>query len=322
LSAQSRFVGIDVSKARLDVAVRPTGETFSVSNDEAGIARLMSRLQEAPVELVVLEATGRLEGAVVGALAEAGMPVAVVNPRQVRDFARSTGRLAKTDSLDARVLAHFAQAVHPEVRPVPEPELQLLGALLARRRQLVEMLVAEKNRLARAELSVRGSLRSHIAYLESELDRLDGDLSTKLKDSPVWREKDDLLKGVPGVGQVLSITLLAELPELGTLDRRRIATLVGVAPLNADSGAHKGKRMIWGGRAQVRSALYMATMAATRHNPVIRGFYQRLLAASKPKKVALVACMRKLLTILNAMLRHHASWNGPLGKEELARTVA
>ena len=322
MSAQSRFVGIDVSKARLDVAVRPTGETFSVSNDEAGIARLMSRLQEAPVELVVLEATGRLEGAVVGALAEAGMPVAVVNPRQVRDFARSTGRLAKTDSLDARVLAHFAQAVHPEVRPVPEPELQLLGALLARRRQLVEMLVAEKNRLARAELSVRGSLRSHIAYLESELDRLDGDLSTKLKDSPVWREKDDLLKGVPGVGQVLSITLLAELPELGTLDRRRIATLVGVAPLNADSGAHKGKRMIWGGRAQVRSALYMATMAATRHNPVIRGFYQRLLAASKPKKVALVACMRKLLTILNAMLRHHASWNGPLGKEELARTVA
>jgi transposase len=322
LSDRSRFVGIDVSKAHLDVAVRPSGEAYGVSNDEAGISRLVARLKEDSPELVVLEATGKLEGAAVGALAQAGIPVAVVNPRQVREFARSTGHLAKTDSLDARVLAHFAEGIHPEPRPIPEEHVQLLGTLLARRRQLVEMLVAEKNRLARAELAITGSLRSHIAYLESELNRLDRDLADRLKASPIWREKDDLLQGVPGVGQVLSITLLAELPELGTLDRRKIATLTGVAPLNRDSGEMKGKRMIWGGRAQVRRALYMAALSATRYNPVIKRFYHRMLDLHKPKKVALVACMHKLLTILNAMLKHGTPWNGCLGDRELARAVA
>lgn len=321
MSAQSSFVGIDVSKARLDVAVRPTGEQWSVSNDEAGIARLLARLQECVPELVVLEATGRLEAAVVAALGEAAIPVAVVNPRQVRDFARSTGKLAKTDGIDAKVLAHFAQAVHPEPRPLPEGEIEILGALLARRRQLVEMLTAEKNRLARAERPIKESLRSHISYLEVELGRLDDDLTSMLKESPIWREKDDLLKGVPGVGSVLSVTLLAELPELGTLDRRKIATLVGVAPLNSDSGERRGKRMIWGGRAPVRTALYMSALSATRYNPVIREFYHRLLGAHKPKKLALIACMRKLLVILNAMLKHHTVWNQALREEQLARCV-
>jgi transposase len=318
LSDRSRFVGIDVSKARLDVAVRPIGEAWSVSNDEAGIDRLLARLGEDRPELVVLEATGRLEAAVVAALVKASIPVAVVNPRQVRDFARSTGRLAKTDGIDARVLAHFAEAVHPEPRPISQGEAELLGTLLARRRQLVEMLVAEKNRLARAEAAVRDDLKDHIGYLKDKLDRIDGDLTRMLRESPVWREKDDLLRGVPGVGHVVSLTLLAELPELGTLDRRHVATLAGVAPLNSDSGEHKGKRMIWGGRAPVRAALYMAV----RYNPVIKELYQRLLGAHKPKKVALVACMRKLLTILNAMLKRHSAWNQDLGRGGLARCVA
>lgn len=308
MAAVSRFVGIDVSKSRLDVTVRPAGEAWSVSNDEAGIARLLDRLKENPPELVVLEATGRLEAAIVGVLADAGMPVAVVNPRQVRDFARSTGKLAKTDSIDSKVLAHFAEVIHPEPRPVPQGEAELLSALLARRRQLIQMLTAEKNRLERAEPAVRVDLKDHIGYLEKRLDRLDDDLTGMLKDSPVWREKDDLLKGVPGVGPVLSITLLAELPELGTLDRRQAACLAGVAPLNWDSGKRTGKRMIWGGRAEVRTALYMAVLSATRYNPVIRDFYHRLLALHKPKKVALVACMRKLLVILNALLKHHTPW--------------
>lgn len=321
MSEQPRFVGIDVSKARLDVAVRPSGEAFSVSNDEAGIGRLLARLVELEPELVVLEATGRLEAVVVGALARASIPLAVVNPRQVRDFARSTGRLAKTDKLDARILAHFAQGVHPEARPISEGEAEVLGDLLARRRQLMDMLVAEKNRLSRAGAPIKDGLKAHIRYLETELGRLDDDLARMLKDSPVWREKDDLLKGVPGVGGVLAVTLLAELPELGTLDRRKIATLVGVAPLNSDSGERKGKRMIRGGRGAVRAALYMAVLSAVRYNPVIKEFYLRLLAAHKPKKVALVACMHKLLTILNAMMRHGTPWNQHLSAG-LARCVA
>lgn len=309
MSAPSCFVGIDVSKTRLDVAVRPTNESWSVSNDELGIAHLLGRLKESPIELVVLEATGRLEAAVVGALADAGIPVAVVNPRQVRNFARGAGKLAKTDSIDSKVLALFAEVIHPEPRPISQGEAELLGALLARRRQLVGMLTAEKNRLDRAESAVRTDLRDHIKYLETRLDKLDDDLTGMLKASPVWREKDDLLKGVPGVGPVLSITLLAELPELGSLDRRQAASLAGVAPLNWDSGGMRGKRMIWGGRAEVRTALYMAVLSAIRYNPVIKDFYHRLLGANKPKKVALVACMHKLLTILNAMLKHRRPWN-------------
>lgn len=319
MSASSRFVGIDVSKARLDVAVRPSGDAWSVSNDEAGIARLLDRLKESPPELVVLEATGHLEAAVVGALADAAIPVAVVNPRQVRSFARGAGKLAKTDTIDSKVLAHFAEAIRPEPRGVSRGEAELLGALLARRRQLVQMLTAEKNRLERAEPQVRADLKDHIRYLERGLERLDDDLTGMLRDSPIWREKDDLLKGVPGVGHVLSITLLAELPELGTLDRRQAASLVGVAPLNWDSGGMRGKRMIWGGRADVRTALYMGVLSAVRYNPVIKGFYHRLLALHKPKKVALVACMRKLLVILNAMLKHRAPWNQDHCRTALAR---
>ncbi len=316
--SQSVFVGIDVSKARLDVALRPTGETWSVTNNEAGIAELVRRLKQARVELVVLEATGRLEVDAVAALAQKSIPVAVINPRQVRDFARSLGRLAKTDGIDAEVLAHFAQAVQPEPRPISTAESELLGALLARRRQLIEMLVAEKNRLTMAPSAVRERLKAHIRYLQSELEGLDDDLSQLLKDSPVWREKDDLLRGVPGIGPVVSMTLLAELPELGTLDRRKIASLAGVAPFNCDSGQRKGKRATWGGRAPVKTALYMSVLSATRYNPTIKQFYQRLLDQGKPRKLALVACMRKLLTILNSMLKRHTNWDG----NRLARCVA
>jgi len=244
----------------------------------------------------------------VAALAAASLPVVVVNPRQVRDFARATGRLAKTDSLDAQVLAHFAEAVRPEVRSLRDADAQALISLVTRRYQVIAMLVAEKNRLGTALASVRPRIQAHIAWLEEELKTLDGDLSNTLRQSPLWREKDNLLRTVPGVGQQLSLTLLAYLPELGTLDRRRIAALVGVAPFNRDSGTLRGKRTVWGGRARIRAALYMGTLVASRHNPTIRAFYQRLLTAGKPKKLALTACMRKLLSILNAMLKHHSHW--------------
>lgn len=306
---EPRFVGIDVSKSRLDVAIRPDAAQFSASNDEPGIAQLISRLEELPVELVVLEATGKLEITVVAALAEAEIPVAVINPRQVRDFAKATGRLAKTDSVDAKVLAHFAEAVRPEPRPIPDEQARTLSDLLARRRQIVEMIVAERNRLSRAHRLVAERIKAHIEWLKGELNDVDGGLAGMIRESPVWREKEDLLKSVPGVGKVVSFTLLADLPELGALDRREIAGLVGVAPLNCDSGLHQGKKVIWGGRAPVRAALYMGTLVATRHNPAIRQFYQRLLGAGKPKKVALTACMRKLLGILNAMARHGLRWN-------------
>jgi len=313
---EPRFVGIDVSKSRLDVAIRPGGVLFATSNDEAGIIHLISRLQEAPVDLIVLEATGGLEVPVVAALAQAQLPVAVVNPRQARDFAKATGKLAKTDTLDAKVLAHFAEAVRPEPRPILEEDAQALADLLARRRQIVEMLVAERNRLSRARKPVAERIKAHIQWLKSELDDVDSYLAGMIRESPLWREKENLLKSVPGVGRVISFTLLAELPELGTLDRREIAALVGVAPLNCDSGLHQGKKVIWGGRAPIRAALYMGTLVAARFNPAIRLFYQRLIQAGKPKKVALTACMRKLLTILNAMVRHGASWN-PTPYEQL-----
>ena len=308
LSASSVFVGIDVSKSRLDVAIHPGGEQFSTGNDEAGLARLVERLAGQAIACIVLEATGGLELPAVGALIQAGLPVVAVNPRQVRHFAKAMGRLAKTDQIDARVLAHFAEAAKPQIRPVPDEATLALSDLLARRRQVIEMLTAERNRLIRSKGSVREHIASHIRFLEEEADRLDHELAHLLKESPVWQEKDDLLKSVPGVGPVLSTTLLAELPELGSLDRKKIASLAGLAPFNCDSGLLKGKRMIYGGRAPVRTALYMATLVATRHNPVIRECYGRLIGAGKAPKVALVACMRKLLVILNAMVREGIPW--------------
>jgi transposase len=302
------WVGIDVSKARLDVAVKPLKQHWSETNDPEGITQLISKLTAVHPELVVMEATGGHEALAAACLAQAHLPVAVVNARQVRDFARAQGRLAKTDRIDCGVIADFGAAIRPEVRALPDEQAQQLQATLARRRQIIDMLVAEKNRLPLTHTHIQPRLKEHIAWLEEELASLDEQLRTLLKQSPLWREKDKLLRSVPGVGPVLSTTLLAELSELGKLDRKRIAALVGVAPYNCDSGKLKGKRKIWGGRASVRTVLYMATLSAKRHNPVIRAFYERLIAAGKLKKVALVACMRKLLTILNSMIRHNRAW--------------
>jgi len=302
------YVGIDVARDTLAVALAPGGETWAGTNDEAGRVALVARLRDAAPALVVLEATGGLEAALVAELAEAGLPVVVANPRQVRDFARALGRLAKTDAIDAAVLALFAERVRPAARPLPDAGTRALGALLARRRQLVEMLAAEQQRLSRAAPEVAPGVRAHVAWLKKRLAGLDAELRRAVEASPAWRARDDLLRGVPGVGPVLSLTLLAELPELGALSRKQIAALVGVAPLNRDSGTLRGRRLIWGGRARVRTTLYLAAMCAARFNPTIRAFYQRLRAAGKPPKVAQVACARKLLTILNAMARSHAPW--------------
>ena len=305
MEGEPRYVGIDVSKAQADVAVRPTGQIWATPYNETGVGELVSQLVDLGPAMVLLEATGGLELPLVAALAAAALPVVVVNPRQVRDFARATGTLAKTDSLDAAVLAHFADAVRPSVRPLRDAETQVLNSLTARRHQVLTMLVSEKNRLGTATSAVRPRIEAHIAWLEQELNDLDEGLRQTLRRSPVWREKDDLLRTVPGVGEQVSLTLLAHLPELGTLDRR---ALVGVAPFNRDSGTLRGKRAVWGGRARVRATLYMGAMVASRHNPVIRDFYRKLLAAGKPQKVALVACMRKLLVILNSMLKHGCPW--------------
>jgi transposase len=302
------FVGIDVSKDRLDVAVRPSGEEFSATNDEAGIADLVSRMGALKPALVALEATGGFQSPAVAALALAGISVAVLNPRQVRDFAKATGQLAKTDKIDARVLARMAEVVRPEPRPIPDEQTRRLAARVDRRRQLIAMLTAERNRLGTAADSVRKDIERHVAWLEEALRRADDDLDDQIRRSPVWRRKVELLQSAAGIGDATSRVLLADLPELGTLDRKQIAALVGVAPLNRDSGAFRGRRATWGGRARVRNALYMATLVATRHNPVIKSFYDRLLARGKAKKVALVACIRKLLTILNAMLRNEETW--------------
>jgi transposase len=271
MSATQVFVGIDVSKAQLDVAVRPEGR-FAAPNDEAGVAQVLARLRAAAPTLVVVEATGGLEIPLVGALATAGVPVVVVNPRQVRDFAKATGTLAKTDAVDAQTLAHFAEVLRPEPRPLPDEQPQALAALLARRRQLVEMLTAEQNRLASARPAVRTSLRAHITWLERELRHTDRDLASAIRESPVWREKEGLLRSAPGVGPVLTTTLLANLPELGTLTGKQIAALGGVAPFNRDSGTWRGKRRVWGGRAPIRAVLYMGALVAARFNPVIRAF--------------------------------------------------
>lgn len=311
------FVGIDVSKASLDVAVRPTGEVWQVNNDLQGIDRLVEEVRKISPTLIIMEATGGYEAASATALAVAGLPVAVINPRQARDFAKSLGRMAKTDRIDAAVLAHFGEAVRPEPRLLPDEQAVELQALMVRRRQLIEMIVAEKNRMRLCHRSILPQIKGHILYLESELDEIDGEMRDYLQQSPIWREKDDLLRSVPGVGMVTSTTLLSELPELGQLNRKKIAALVGVAPYNFDSGAMRGKRTIWGGRASVRSALYMATLAATHCNPVIRAHYRHLKDQGKPSKVALVACMRKLLTILNAMIHSMKAWNHNLAVPKL-----
>jgi transposase len=304
------YVGVDVSKERLDVALRPTGGHHWFSNDPDGIEALVSRLAEERPALVVLEASGGYERPAAAALAASGLAVAVVNPRQARDFAKATGKLAKTDALDAESLARFAEAVKPEPRVLPGEEAVLLGEILDRRRQLIGMLVAENNRLsATASEQVRRRIRAHIRWLEKEISRTDGELEEAIERSPTWRENESLLRSVPGVGPVLARTLLAEVPELGTLSHKRLSALVGVAPFNFDSGTLRGRRMVWGGRARVRSTLYMASLAATRYNPAIRAFYERLVAAGKPRKVALVACMRKLLSILNAVVRDRVPWS-------------
>jgi transposase len=314
MSAPVCFVGIDVSKATLDVAVRPAGGAWSAGNDDAGIAALVARLRPLGPALIVLEATGGFETAVAVALAAAGLDVVIANPRQVRDFAKATGQLAKTDVLDAHVLALFAERVRPAPRPLPDEAARGLDALLTRRRQLLEMRTAEQNRLGFATAAaVRRDIAQHIRWLERRLRDVDGDLEQVIRLSPVWRAKEDLLRSVPGVGPVVSRTLLGELPELGTLTHRQIAALVGVAPRARDSGTLRGKRIVWGGRASVRAALYMAALVASRYNPVIRTFHARLRAAGKAPKVALVACMRKLLTILNAMVRSNSHWRMPLG---------
>lgn len=302
------FIGLDIAKDHIDVHVRPSDEHWQVPQSDDGRAALVTRLAAVAPGLVVVESTGGYETAIVTALAVAHVPVAVVNPRQVRDFAKAIGRLAKTDALDAAVLALFAERVQPEVRPLPDEAHQELIALVARRRQLVDLLVAERNRLAGARRSVRASVQQHVRWLEHRIRDADSDLTTLIQRSPLWRAKDDLLRSVPGVGPTTSRLLIACLPELGTLSRREIASLVGVAPLNRDSGHQRGARVVWGGRAVVRGPLYMATLVATRCNPVIRGFYQRLRLAGKPRLVALVAAMRKLLTILNAMLKHQQPW--------------
>ena len=303
------FVGIDVSKDWVDVAIRPTGEAWNSVQDEAGVEALVQRLRKLEPRLVVLEATGGYEVPLVVALGTANVPVAVVNPRQVRDFARSMGKLAKTDRLDAAAIADFGEASGVVAQPLATTEARELEALVARRRQVIQMKVAEQQRRQRALPVVRDRIDRVLAVLEQELGDLDGDLHDRLRQSPLWRAREDLLRSVPGVGPALTFTLLAGLPELGTLHRRQIAALVGVAPLSRDSGKLRGQRVCWGGRANVRAALYMPTLVAVRHNPVLAAFYERLLAAGKPKKVALTACMRKLLTILNAMIKYERHWN-------------
>lgn len=305
----SCWVGIDVSKVRLDVFMSMDERVLAFANDEAGIAQLTAALQRSAPTLIVLEATGGLERGLVAELVAGGLPVAVVNPRQVRDFAKATGRLAKTDRLDARVLARFAEAIQPAQRPIPDATTQAFADQLVRRRQLVEMLATEKTRLLQhPPKAVRKDIKDHIAWLENALRASDDGLCQAVEGSPIWQAKRDLLAEVKGVGAVTTLTMIGLLPELGTLGRKQIAALVGVAPLNRDSGTLRGRRTVWGGRAEVRHVLYMATLSAIRHNPTLHTFHARLRAAGKAPKVAIVACMRKLLTILNAMLRDGTHW--------------
>ena len=308
-TTEACWIGIDVSKAKLDVALHPSGERWQVQHNAAGIAAVTDRAHALGPERIVLEATGGYEVGVAAALAAAQLPVVVVNPRQVRDFARATGQLAKTDRIDAQVLAHFAQAIRPDVRPLADASARALSALVARRRQLQEMLTAEQNRLLSAAvqdapLAVREQIGEHLEWLQRQVQQIDDDLNDQIRSSPVWRAREDLLRSIPGIGPIVSATLLSQLPELGQLDRKALAKLVGVAPLSHDSGTLRGTRTIWGGRAPVRAALYMAALVATRHNPPIRAFYQRLLAAGKPRKLALVACMRQAAAAVQRRASH------------------
>jgi transposase len=309
MSEPEIWIGIDVAKAALEVASTGEERTWQVTNDDDGIATLVADLTARGSRLVVLEATGGHERAVTAALAAAAIPVAVVNPRQVRDFARATGQLAKSDALDARLLARFAQRVQPTPRPLPDAVAQEVAALLARRRQLLEMRTAEVNRRSSLAPRLRPALDAHVTWLGQQITELDRELDQTLRASPLWQEKQDLLRSIPGIGPVVARTLLGDLPELGTLTRWEVAALAGVAPLNADSGTRQGKRRTWGGRATVRAALYMAAVVAARCNPAIRPLYRRLCDQGKPAKVALVACMRKLLTIANAILRDRLPWS-------------
>lgn len=307
-SQTEKFIGMDISKAQIDVAIWNRKDTWEYGNDGDGIEKLVTQMKKANPALIVVEASGGLEQPVVRELYLEKLPVAIVNPTRVRNFAKSTGQMAKTDKLDARIIAHFAQAVRPQVRSLRTAEEEYLDALVNRRRQIIQMLTAEKNRRSSTHPAVKDRLLRHIAWLKEELKSLGSAIERFIHEHAEWKEKADLLRSVPGVGPVTVSTLLAELPELGTRNRKQIAALVGVAPLNKDSGKKQGKRRIFGGRASVRRTLYMATLVATQCNPVIRAFYERLLANGKEKKVALTACMRKLLTILNSMIRYRTSW--------------
>lgn len=311
------YAGVDVSKAQLDYALSHEETVSSVSNSEQGIRALVEAMSDAAPRLVVMEATGGFEIAAAAALAAAEIPVVVANPRQVRDFAKSTGQLAKTDRIDARILALFAERVRPEVRPLPDDEARALDAVMARRRQIIDMITAEKNRLGFAPKTVQKGISKHIRWLERQLADIDSDLDERIRKSPIWKAKHDLLREVPGVGPNLARTLIADLPELGRLSNKEIAALAGVAPFPRDSGLMRGRRMVWGGRAPVRSALYLSTWSACRWNPVIRPFYERLRAKGKKPKVAQVACMRKLLTILNAMVRDNQPWDPSIPLQQL-----
>jgi transposase len=314
-TSSSVVIGIDISKDRLDVACLPVSiqPLTSFDNDAKGHAKLIASLKRIEPRLVVMESTGGYQRLVVAALAAEGLPVVVVNPRQVRDFARALGILAKTDAIDAMVIARFGEQVNPTLRPIPDAESTALTDLLARRRQLVELRTAESNRLAQAVTSrIKSSIRAILNVIEKQIESIDEDLDDHIKRSPAWKEKEDLLTGVPGIGKLTARTLLACLPELGDASRQAIAALVGVAPINRDSGMMRGKRTTWGGRKVVRSALYMAALVATRYNPVLKAQYQKLVAAGKAKKLALIACTRKLLVILNAMLRNKTQWRSNL----------
>ena len=314
---QPVFIGIDVGKDWLDVARHTSDEVSRFRNDEVGIGELVTHLESLKPHLVVLEATGGFEFPAAAALAAVAIPVVIANPRQTRDFAKSTGRLAKTDTIDALGLALFAARVRPHVRELPTEEARILGAIVARRRQIIDMITAEKNRLGFALKPVQKGIKKHISWLERQLHDVDQDLDASIRNSPLWAAKRDLLQTVPGVGPNLSRTLIAELPELGRLSHKQIAALVGVAPMSKDSGKMRGKRMIWGGRAPVRSALFLSVWSAAKWNPVIRPFYERLRANGKPPKVAQVACMRKLLTILNAMVRDGCQWDPDIPLQQL-----
>jgi len=306
--SEKQWIGIDVCQKYLDVYVRPSSQSFQLTNDEIGIGKLIQALDKIQPELIVLEATGGMEIDAAVQLTQAGLAVAVINPRQARDFAKATGQLAKTDAIDARVLAHFADAIRPEVRQISDESSRQLEDLVARRRQISDMITAEKNRRRGKTNSVKASINEHIEWLEKKLKEIESQIKSAVSANESWKQKMDLLTSVPGVGEVVAVTFISSLPELGTISHKSISYLVGVAPLNKDSGKFRGKRQIWGGRAKIRCVLYMATLVAVRFNPLIKAFYERLISKGKLKKVALTACMHKLLIILNAMMKNNQAW--------------